>query len=616
MGNKKGQVTVFIIIAIILVASVSLFFIFRDTITQNNIPTSIDPVYTLFLSCIQEDTQEGIARLESQAGYIDLPDFEPGSQHMPFSSQLDFLGVAVPYWYYVSGNNIQKEQVPSQTEMEKQLGEFIDGKISNCDFQDFYDEGFLISLGKPETSVKINGDSVEVSVDLLMNVSNGEDTAVIKTHKVNVASKLGTLYDSARKVYDYEQKNLFLEDYAVDNLRLYAPVDGVELTCAPLTWNAQDIFADLQDAIETNTLELKTQNDQFTLANKDNKYFVENLDVPGDVRFINSKDWPHSFEVTPSQGAVLVSNPVGNQPGLGILGFCYVPYHFVYSIKYPVLVQVSEGNEIFQFPFAVVIQGNNPREPLNTSAVEIGLPELCDNKNTDISVNLVDTKLNPVDGQIYYDCFGTRCDIGKTTSGSLTAKFPQCSNGFIVSEADGFKDSSYQFSTVNPGSVDIVLDKLYETNVSLKLDGSNYNGQATISFVRDDGTAETIIYPNQKSIKLSQGQYEVQVYIYRNSSITIGATTSQQCVDVPQSGVGGFFGLTQQKCFDINFPEQVLSQSLSGGGKQNYFILESELENSDAVEINAQSLPVPNSIDQLSQNYILFDDKHLGVVFK
>ena len=39
---------------------------------------------------------------------------------------------------------------------------------------------------------------------------------------------------------------------------------------------------------------------------------------------MNSRYWPYAFEVSPTQGDILIANPVGNQEGLGILGFCYV----------------------------------------------------------------------------------------------------------------------------------------------------------------------------------------------------------------------------------------------------------------------------------------------------
>ena len=49
-----------------------------------------------------------------------------------------------------------------------------------------------------------------------------------------------------------------MEEYAIDTLRTYAPVDGLEITCSPLVWNANNVFDDLQDAIETNTIALRT----------------------------------------------------------------------------------------------------------------------------------------------------------------------------------------------------------------------------------------------------------------------------------------------------------------------------------------------------------------------
>jgi len=613
--NYRGQVTIFIILAIVIVSAMGLYFTFRGTLTSEKIPSSIEPVYTTFLSCVKGDTSMGISLLESQAGYIDVPEFQPGSSFMPFSSQLDFLGNPVPYWYYVSGNNIQKEQVPSKNDMEKQLGDFIKQKINNCNFDNYYAEGFSVSFKKPEVKVNIGSNSVGVSINMDLNISKGGETVVLKNHKVTVNSNLGMLYGSAKKIYEYEQNTLFLENYTIDALRLYAPVDGVKLTCSPLTWDANKVFKKLQEGVESNIISVRTKGNIIHSTNNKEKYFTQDISVDGNVRFLTSKKWPYSFEVDPSERNVLISKPIGNQAGMGILGFCYVPYHFVYSLKYPVLAQISSGNEIFQFPMAVIIQGNNPRKALNTTAVEIKSPELCTKKNTEMNVSVYDTDLNPIQAEISYQCFETKCDIGKTSSGILTGEFPQCANGFIIAKANGFKEASSQMSTVESGSASIIMDKLYKENINLKVDGENYNGKATISFIFDKGV-KTIVYPEQKSINLSEGQYEVQVSVYSNSSITLGATTQQKCLDIPQSGVGGFFGFTKQRCFNIDFPKQIISSSLSGGGKQNYFILDSDLANSKTIEINAESLPIANSIEQLSKNYVLFDKKKLEINFK
>jgi len=608
MKNKRGQVTIFIIIAIVLIAGFAIFLTLRNTVTIDNLPASIAPVHTSFLSCIEEYSLVGIDILESQAGYIEVPDFEPGSSYMPFSNQLDFLGNPVPYWYYVSGNNIQKEQVPTINNIEEQLENYIEERIWDCNLESYYDEGFQINLGEPRAKVNIQDKKVQVELDMNLAIEIGEDSAIVKDHSVAVDSELGALYDSAKEIYNYEQDNLFLEEYGIDVLRLYAPVDGTELRCSPKIWNAEDVFSELREAIEANTGALKTNG-------KSDDYFNIDVSVPYDVRFLNSQNWVYSYEVNPSEDVALVAEPVGNQPGLGIIGFCYVTYHFVYDIKYPVLVQVYSGDEIFQFPLAVVIQGNKPREALDGSAVAVEVPELCIYKNTLVSVRTYDTNLNSIETEVSYECLGTTCNIGSTSGGTLNEDFPQCVNGYIRVSAEGYNDARVLYSTTEAGSVSLVLDKLYNTNIELNLENTIYNGNAIISFVSDDNV-KTISYPNQKTVDLSEGNYEIQVQVYEDVSLKLAATTTEQCVEVPRSGLGGILGLTEEECFEIEFPEKLISNALAGGGNQDYYILESELLGFNTIEINAEKLPTPDSLEQLQDNYILFEEKNLDIRFK
>ena len=606
--KNKAQTTIFVIIAIIIVALFAGYFILRDKISISKVPVSMQPVYTAFLSCLEEDALVGADILMSQGGYIELPEFESGSAYMPFSSQLSFLGNPIPYWYYVSGNNFEKEQVPSKEDMEKELAQFIEGKISECAFDMYYDQGFEIYLDEPKARVEIQDKQIEIKLNMDLTINKEEETALAKSHSVVASSRLGKLYDSALKVYKEEQDELFLEEYAIDTLRLYAPVDGVELSCSPEIWNAEEVFDELHEAIEINTMALKSEG-----SSKD--YFVVDLPVDEDVRFITSQNWPHNFEVNPSEGAFMIANPVGNQAGLGVLGFCYVSYHYVYNVKYPVLVQVYEDDEIFQFPMAVIIQGNNPREPLEGTAVGYEDTGFCENKNTLIEVNTYDSNLVPIQSEISYECFGSTCFIGETSSsGILKTEFPQCVNGYVVAKAEGFENTKYLYSVIESGDVHIVLDRIYNKNIDLRLDGTSYSGEAIINFVSED-LSKTVIYPDQKTVELSEGDYDVSVYIYEDSSLELEESTYEECMDIPRSGVGGIMGLTQEKCFEITLPSQIVSSALAGGGKDVYYITEYELQNSGIIEINAESLPEPTSLEKLQENYMLFETKGLGIYF-
>ena len=610
MLNKRGQVTIFIIIGILIVAGVGLFFTFQDSIVGTSVPTTLEPVYNQFLECVKENTLTGINVMESQAGYIYLPEFEKGSEYMPFSSQLDFLGSAVPYWYYVSENGFEKEQVVSISDMETDLERFVEEQINDCDFDSYYEDEFLIDYGVVEAKANIKSEKVEIKLDMGMTIEKADESIFIKDHRVSVNSNLGKLYDSAIEVYEKEQDEFFLEEYAIDTLNLYAPVEGVEFTCSPQTWIVEEVFDELQQAIEDNTLSLKSKGGNYILNNKENEYFV--VDVNSDVKFFNSVNWPYSFEVSPSDEAIMVTEPIGNQQGLGVLGFCYAPYHFVYNVKYPVLVQGQEGEEIFQFPLAVVIQGNKPREGLDVEIFEVEDLETCKYQNTLTSVSAYDSNGNSILAEISYECSGAVCRIGQAP---LNENFPQCVNGYVLAEAEGYKSGRHLYSTLEEGSVSIVLDKLHDSVVELKLNNQNYNGKAVINFVSEEGS-KTILYPDQKNVMLSAGNYEVQVYVYKDSSLILGASTKEQCIETIAPGIRGLLGIKTKECFEIAVPEQIISEVLAGGGKLDYTISENQLKSSEVIEINAQGLATPTNMEELQQNYNLFETKSLEIILR
>ena len=188
--NKQGQVTIFIIIAVIIIAAVAAFFIFRSSFITPPISANLEPVYNAFLACLEENTFEGVSTLEAQGGYIELPEFESGNAHMPFSSQLNFLGNPIPYWYYVSANNIQKEQVPSINSMEEQLGDYIEREVGDCILDAYFEQGFAIDIGAPEADVSIRQGEVEVDLDMDLAIEKAEESAVVKRHNIIIKTKL------------------------------------------------------------------------------------------------------------------------------------------------------------------------------------------------------------------------------------------------------------------------------------------------------------------------------------------------------------------------------------------------------------------------------------------
>ena len=75
---KKGQVTVFIVIAVLIIAGALIYLAVKNSVSRDILPSNVEPVYKSFLSCVENSALTGISILESQGGYIYLPEFEPG----------------------------------------------------------------------------------------------------------------------------------------------------------------------------------------------------------------------------------------------------------------------------------------------------------------------------------------------------------------------------------------------------------------------------------------------------------------------------------------------------------------------------------------------------------
>ncbi len=613
--ERRAQMTIFVIIAIVIVAGIVIYFIVRDRLGLGGISSELQPVFEHYEECIKQEARTAIELAESQGGFINV-DYEPGSEYAPFSSQLNFLGFPIPYWYYVSGNGLIKEQVPLRGDIENGIAEYVEERANDCDFESFYAQGFSISLDEADAKVGIDEDNVNVEVNSEIVVSKGDEIARKNIHEVNVDSKLGKFYDIARKIYEKERDSAIFDNYGVDVLRLYAPVDGVEISCSGKVWKTTDVVNELKLGLEANIGKIKARGNYYDLNDKKDEYYVfgigENVDE--NVNFIYLKDMPTKVELVGEgvDDSLMIASPVGIQEGLGVMGFCYAPYHFVYDVSFPVLVQVYNNEEIFQFPIVAIIDNNVAREAVfSESEFEAGGEfDLCEFNAQDVEINLYDNNLNKINGNIDYQCFDQRCRLGETSDGSLIGKAPSCLNGYLLVSADGFEEKKELFSSNKDRAIDVILDREYEVEIEFEFGGRAIRDEsAIISFSKGEKSVSAVL-PDVSKIKLSEGSYELKVYVYGNSSIRIAGGKKTQCQEVPRAGILGFFGSTKEECFDIVLPETKIEHALIGGGNGNSYISESQLEDG-RIKVRVDSLPVPKSLEELQYNYASFDS--LGV---
>ena len=66
--------------------------------------------------------------------------------------------------------------------------------------------------------------------------------------------------------------------------------------------------------------------------------------------------------------------------------------------------------------------------------------------------------------------------------------------------------------------------------------------------------------------------------------------------------------------FTINIPKQTISYAISGGGKQMHYITETELKNSNTIEINSEAFTTPRNAQQLQENYNRLETEGLDII--
>ncbi|RMD67801.1 hypothetical protein D6817_00480 [Candidatus Pacearchaeota archaeon] len=619
--QKRGQVTIFIIVAVAIVAGVLTYLLVQKSVGSESVPSDLKPVFDTYLSCIRQEARNAVDIALTQAGYIEPPEYDPPSDYAPFSSELNFLGIPVPFWMYQSGNGLIKEQIPTEQEMERQIGDFIQERLKECDLQEFLSQGIEVEVDEPIVNVNLEDDKMRVDVRAAMSASDGETSARKTRYKVEIPTRLKRFYKVAKEIYQREKEEGFLEQYAIDTLNLNAPVDGVEIQCAPKVWSTREVVEGVKRALADNFATIKFS-DKY-VKGKEREYFLVDMGIGEQVSVLYFPDWPSKIEVS-GEGvskATMVAKPIGAEQGLGVLGMCYVPYHFVYDISVPVLVQIYDGEESFQFPIVVLVDNNLPRQiksKLNLSASGQGAEfDLCKYRTQTLQVNVFDSNFRPVNADLSFGCFEQRCPLGKAKGGTLVAKVPQCVNGFVYASADGYVKSKAKVSTNRENSVDVLMERKFPVRVELFVNGRKFdaqNSRAVVSFLRDDGFGASLAIPESGTnvVELPDGNYEIRVYVYSNSKLSLPPSTQVKCVQVPKQGLLGVFGAKEENCFNVQTPATSLNFALIGGGKLKRFLTQQELS-TGRLNLFVPSFGNPSSIDELQRNFVLFGSSELGL---
>ncbi|MBW2996477.1 hypothetical protein KY332_04210 [Candidatus Woesearchaeota archaeon] len=181
--NKKGQLTIALIIGIALIVIFAFIFILRGMFIEEVEIPEIQPVRIYVESCLESTAIDAVQIAGIQGGYTDIPD--------P-ALTTDYSIIA--YYYYDGEPN-----VPSKGIIEAQISTFIMNNIDIClaDFSSFKEQGFEIETEEAFAETVIREDDIFVKLEYPITISRNETKTKIEDYSATIPIRLGHIHDVA-----------------------------------------------------------------------------------------------------------------------------------------------------------------------------------------------------------------------------------------------------------------------------------------------------------------------------------------------------------------------------------------------------------------------------------
>jgi len=218
--NKRGQVTLFIIVALVIVGFVIIYFALFEGLIFGKYPPEVQNVYSFIQICIEDVGEEVIYEIAKGGGYYFSPNISTET--------------GVPY-YSFNGENY----MPTKEEIEEEISFWIDQKLFFCtrNFVDF--PNFKITQGEINTKTNIEENKIILNVKYPIRVSKEEDTFLFEDFKnIEIPVRMGLVYDSILEFQRDSSESICLSCMLDISLRndLYIDMNDYDERTVLFTW--------------------------------------------------------------------------------------------------------------------------------------------------------------------------------------------------------------------------------------------------------------------------------------------------------------------------------------------------------------------------------------------
>lgn len=149
--NKKGQLAIFVIVAILIVAAIVLFFVFREKIIPGSgtTPDGSAQIVEAIQNCLDSTLEDSITLMGLQGGY---------TTGIDQTSHVETNDSIIAYGYYLGRNSL-----PTLDTIQKQISDYLELIMPICFSSLSNNQNVLVkdirattSIGKDAISSKVN----------------------------------------------------------------------------------------------------------------------------------------------------------------------------------------------------------------------------------------------------------------------------------------------------------------------------------------------------------------------------------------------------------------------------------------------------------------------------
>ncbi len=208
--QKKGQVTIFIIVSIILISAIILFFLFRGITTTETTGRPDENPEAFLESCMENNVKEAIEVISIHGGYLN------NELYKSFKFEDEGFSLNISYLCYNQNNYLPciNQKPTFADDLKTEIKKYISEDVENCFNEmtnNFNQKGYKTTTDYNGFKVEIIPKRVIIQTDSNMVLTSSGETTKEENFKITIASRFYEITTLAQEIVNQEARFCYSE---------------------------------------------------------------------------------------------------------------------------------------------------------------------------------------------------------------------------------------------------------------------------------------------------------------------------------------------------------------------------------------------------------------------